>query len=775
MELVEGRTLEDESRERGPLSPEEVAQIGVEVCRALGAVHAAGLLHRDVKAQNVMREARAGRIVLMDFSAGRELGERETENATMPVSVVGSPLYIAPEILSGQPATPRSDLYSLGVLLFWLLTGTYPVVGRSLRDIGDAHRAGVRTWVSAARPDVRSDLANAIDRALSVCPADRFRDARDMEQALGASLPGGTAERAARRRGWVRAVTVLGALASAAAIAGPYIGDPREQGAVAAHQAVFARLTANPSERLVTSAVLSPAGDFVAYADPTGIHVRSTISGDTRRLPETRGMEVYAWTRDREVVRAVACDREGCADCDIDVRDGRRRCSGARWPLGDRVRATRDGSRLVRVHADAGITVDFSDGSPPRELLSGVRVRAAAWSPDGGWLYVARADRRSVERLALDDRPPVAVFTPAEDEEVADVVAVTGGRLVVVISERARVADPSPENDVTIWMVTADPGGTGSAPPRRLADWHGDLVALANTSADGTRVVFLRSTVQTDVYLAAFDPEVGLTDVPRRLTDDERNDYATSWAPDGATVFLTTTRRGPMDIFTQPIDSDTAEPFVVEPGDQVVARVAGDTGWVLYHEWIGPQIRRIMRVRVDGGRPELVYTLHGLGVVHCVASGRCVLLRQDGHEMLVSSLNPTHGVGQTLARIPLEISGAGLLPDGSGIAVILPAEAGRHNRIALVRFDAGPSRSFTVEGARDLVHLDWLPHGEGFFSVETTAGRDGWLYIRPDGRSKVLWTRAGLKPGPIIPSPDGRQLAINADAVQSNAWLLTSF
>src|SRR5918993_1640652 len=91
MELVEGRTLEDESRERGPLSPEEVAQIGVEVCRALGAVHAAGLLHRDVKAQNVMREARAGRIVLMDFSAGRELGERETENATMPVSVVGSP------------------------------------------------------------------------------------------------------------------------------------------------------------------------------------------------------------------------------------------------------------------------------------------------------------------------------------------------------------------------------------------------------------------------------------------------------------------------------------------------------------------------------------------------------------------------------------------------------------------------------------------------------------------------------------------------------------
>src|SRR5829696_6386450 len=100
MEFIEGRTLEAELTERGPLPADEAAAIGVELCRALAAVHTAGLVHRDVKAQNVMREA-AGRIVLGDFGTGLEFDE----NDAGPKPLAGTPVYLAPEVLNHHPAT----------------------------------------------------------------------------------------------------------------------------------------------------------------------------------------------------------------------------------------------------------------------------------------------------------------------------------------------------------------------------------------------------------------------------------------------------------------------------------------------------------------------------------------------------------------------------------------------------------------------------------------------------------------------------------------------
>src|SRR5262245_23920642 len=127
MELVRGESLADLVRRRGPMGGDEAAMLGITLCQALAAVHGAGLLHRDIKAQNVMREA-GGRIVLMDFGAGREVGPDEYADS----GAIGTPLYMAPEILDGEPASHASDLYSLGVLLYFLLTQRYPVEGATL-------------------------------------------------------------------------------------------------------------------------------------------------------------------------------------------------------------------------------------------------------------------------------------------------------------------------------------------------------------------------------------------------------------------------------------------------------------------------------------------------------------------------------------------------------------------------------------------------------------------------------------------------------------------
>src|SRR5262245_11167823 len=125
MEYIPGRTLEAELKERGPFSAGEVAQVGIALCRALAAVHAAGLVHRDVKAQNVLRDPR-GHVLLGDFGTGRELDDGDATPG-----IAGTPAYLAPEIFRRESATPQSDLYSLGALLFHLATGSFPVSGRS--------------------------------------------------------------------------------------------------------------------------------------------------------------------------------------------------------------------------------------------------------------------------------------------------------------------------------------------------------------------------------------------------------------------------------------------------------------------------------------------------------------------------------------------------------------------------------------------------------------------------------------------------------------------
>ena len=177
MEFVRGHTLEQLLQQQTVFSAAEVVEVGLELCRAVSAVHGAGLLHRDIKAHNVMR-AGDGRIVLMDFGTGRE---REDDASS---DLAGTPLYLAPEVLRGQPATVRSDIYSLGVLLYHLVTGSYPVHARTVREVRRAHERGERTAVRTARRDVSPKLGRVIERAIDPRPERRY----DSADALGADL-----------------------------------------------------------------------------------------------------------------------------------------------------------------------------------------------------------------------------------------------------------------------------------------------------------------------------------------------------------------------------------------------------------------------------------------------------------------------------------------------------------------------------------------------------------------------------------------------------------
>jgi serine/threonine-protein kinase len=152
MEFVRGRTLEQALRDDGTFTAVEVTRLGIELCGAVSAVHMAGLLHRDIKAQNVMLD-NDGRLVLMDFGIGRDL-----ETATN-LRMAGTPLHMAPEVLSGGAATPRSDVYSIGVVLFRLLRNASPASGSDL--------TGVVARAVDPDPERRYESADALGAALA--------------------------------------------------------------------------------------------------------------------------------------------------------------------------------------------------------------------------------------------------------------------------------------------------------------------------------------------------------------------------------------------------------------------------------------------------------------------------------------------------------------------------------------------------------------------------------------------------------------------------------
>jgi serine/threonine-protein kinase len=172
MEFISGMTLYQILRQQGRFSPRESALVGVDVCRALAAIHAQGILHQDVKAQNVMRE-HGGRVVLMDLGVGIQSG-------SLPIG--GTRQYRAPELSRGAPATVACDVYSLGVLLHYLVDEGFPTTSEPERPEEASPLFASR--LRDLRPELPESFVRLIERALAGNPQNRFATVGDMGKAL---------------------------------------------------------------------------------------------------------------------------------------------------------------------------------------------------------------------------------------------------------------------------------------------------------------------------------------------------------------------------------------------------------------------------------------------------------------------------------------------------------------------------------------------------------------------------------------------------------------
>jgi serine/threonine-protein kinase len=183
-EYVEGETLKERIRRTGPLPTNEAVAYAIEIARALGAAHARHIVHRDVKPQNVLIDEE-GSAKVTDFGIARTLDE---DGLTADGRVLGTTDYVSPEQALGQPVTGQSDLYSLGVVLYEMLTGEVPFKGDNQVAVAMKHVREQLPDIQVRRPEVSAGLAAVVDRATAKDPRDRYAsDAAmiaDLEDAL---------------------------------------------------------------------------------------------------------------------------------------------------------------------------------------------------------------------------------------------------------------------------------------------------------------------------------------------------------------------------------------------------------------------------------------------------------------------------------------------------------------------------------------------------------------------------------------------------------------
>lgn len=186
MELVRGADLKERIQTEGPLEEREALRLGAQVCQALQCAHDAGIVHRDIKPHNIL-VSDDGNVKVLDFGIAKAFS---SEEASHTQALVGTAHYMSPEQALGEAVAPRSDLYSLGVVLYEAMTGRVPFTGETPVAIALKHAQSDPVRPSELRPELSSAAERVILRAMNKEPHRRFSSAREMGQALSDAAEG---------------------------------------------------------------------------------------------------------------------------------------------------------------------------------------------------------------------------------------------------------------------------------------------------------------------------------------------------------------------------------------------------------------------------------------------------------------------------------------------------------------------------------------------------------------------------------------------------------
>ena len=798
-EFVPGQTLR-QMLSHGPLEPALVLDIGAQVAAALAAAHAAGIVHRDIKPENIMLRP-DGLVKVLDFGlarfverspispAGEHTGVGESISITRPGFVLGTVKYMSPEQARGLPVDARSDIFSLGVVLYEMLAGTAPFPGQTPSDIVAAILTQQPAPISRVQPGIPAALSAVLEACLQKDPAARYSSAQglrlDLERILrrlrfpGEAAPasdelllardmttrrlahGDLAIPARRRPRWIApvaaALMVIAALAAWFALAG------RSRDTTASFSSMT--MTALITEGQVADAAISPDGVWVAYvlAEPGGESIWIRQTATTRRIrivgPEDGQHTGLAFSSDGAYIFY------------------RRKTANGTWSL---YRVAMLGGDLVRLRPNLAGSVAFSpdgaqyayfridpagsesalvlahvDGSGERTVAVRRRPRyfsryGLAWSPDGrsiaclegeGIAYTDHAFHLVEIRLADANEHSVSTHQWLWGGSMA--WPAKGGRVFLSATDQL-------DDAYQIWSVAMDSGETA-----KVTNDLSNYSRLSMTS-DGRTMLALRTVNAYDLWVA---PRGDANRAVQVTSGSAHSFNSVAWTPDGHLVYSALAGDYRNLWMIDASGANLRQITSGAPNKQEVA-VTPDGKYILYHA-----AGAVWRVNPDGSDP--IALTHGPDDVHPDPA-------PDSRSVIYGSFrewSPGIGGEPTLWRVPIDggepvavsriaASVPKFSPDGRFIAAEyfpgVDPQLSQHY-IAILKAAGGEPIQVIQQLPAERSFLSWAPDGR---AVEFSSADNLWRLPLSGGAPQKVTDFRASRIAAYAWSRDGEQLAV---------------
>ncbi|TDJ69355.1 MAG: serine/threonine-protein kinase [Planctomycetota bacterium] len=545
MPFLEGETLQKRIQREGPLPLADALAIAREVAEALDYAHAQGIVHRDIKPGNIL--FLNGRAMLADFGLATAFAGGDEQKLTQSGVMLGTPAYMSPEQATGNGADSKSDIYSLGCVIYEMFAGDPPFAGTNVQAMLARHVSDPAPPIRSVRPSLPRGVDATLSKALAKVPADRFQSAAQMVAALSDERTP-TASRTLR---------LVGAGALAVAVALWFIQPWAPSG----------KLSPGPTARMTSrggpeySGSMSPDSEYLAYSHTRrgtmDIYVQALPAGAMVPLTEGEGDELLPrWSRDGKQIAYV---RGNGRDCDVYTISFAERVPtmliethippihsfwDAMQALGTSPWSPADERLLFSRRLETGELAIFQVELQSRELRQltaptpGAHDLAASFSEDGEWIAFTRshggvqeiwllpaaggAERRLLSQGPFSDHEPGFLL----DDEY-----------LVFTSDRGGMDN--------LWGVHIATGQLSQLTFGGGKDWY------PNVAADG-RVIYSRWSHQTDLYRVNV-----ATGESIQVTDYTQDNFVGRYAPTGDRIAYQSTRTGKSELWiVDPVTGD---------------------------------------------------------------------------------------------------------------------------------------------------------------------------------------------------------------------------
>lgn len=606
---------------------------------------------------------------------------------------------------------------------------------------------------------------------------------------------------------------IAGLVVTAGAVSAGWHAGHRTVRAMQPHEV---RLTTNSADAPVEGGAISPDGQMLLYGDRIGMHVKDTTSGETHSLslPTDFSPSGASWFPDQNHVLITAAASSS-------VRPGLWKVSllgGSPQKLmedAEQGRVSPDGKKIAFIRGDFPHrtiwTMNVDGTGAHKEVDSpGFIFAVPAWSPDSRILAFARVtyfptwndEELQIESHVLGSDKNQVVM---KDRQIAGGLAwLSDGRLIFSLGE----APPS-QGDTNVWALPMDLR-TGLANGERVRITSGpDHKPVMDASANGKKLLFLRTNIQPAVYVSEIDKKSKTVSRPERLTLDDRRSFPYEWTPDAKSVLFVSNREGRFHIYRQEVGKGTPEMIDTGINEPTILRLSPDRESILYssdtpvaqqakateeepasgdktadHHYVSTQngeIFRIMSVPVGGGESRKVLEWPQINNFQCarLPSRECLFSSFTNEALEFYEFDAETGKSSLIFRIAdseWSLYNWTLSPDGLQLALAKKLRAQDEAELQIMSLRGGSTRKIALKDWRMIRTIDWAADGKSIWaSASPRIGEEALINVDLQGHVKPAVKEGSPYVGWAIPSQDGKRLAIWEASGASNVWMLENF